>query len=58
MVIRIKMGWFLFVLAQVLRSWSYATLAFVQAETPRRPSRCSLGRRLVDFSGLGTEWHT
>lgn len=35
MAIRIKMGWFLFILAQVLRSWSCATLAFVHTERPR-----------------------
>lgn len=37
-------------LAQVLRSWSYATLAFVQAEPPRRPWQVLAGRRLVDCS--------
>lgn len=35
MAIRIKMGWFLFILAQVLRSWSCATLTFVHTEPPR-----------------------
>ena len=37
MVVRLKMGWFLFILAPALRSWSCATLAFVWAEPPRRP---------------------
>lgn len=36
MVIRTRMGWFLFILAQVLRSWLCAMLAFGCAEPPRR----------------------
>lgn len=50
MVIRIKIEWFLFILAQALRSWLCATLAFVRMlKLPEDPGRCSLALRLVDF---------
>lgn len=48
--LRLRWNGFCLFLAQVLRSWSCATLVFAQAEPPRRPWQVLTGRRLVDCS--------
>lgn len=54
MVVRLKMGWFLFILAPLLRSWSWVALVFVRAEPPRRPWQVLTGKETGGLLGPST----